>query len=139
VSHLSQRYNFARPSLPAVLLQFDGVVAAVAAENNELDFLYRRQLQTVAQEGDLLIAFMPTGREQAVRNVMQTANSENLDIIVFSGQNDEQTQSLLDEQDLEISVPSDNEMRLVEVHLFCLNLLCELIDVALFSTPSLNN
>lgn len=135
VSHLSYRYNFARPSFPATLLHFDSVIASTIAQQNELDKLYKNQIQALAQEGDLFIVFMPTGNEQAVRNALQTANDEDLDVIVFSGQNDEQIQALLDEQDLEIAVPSDNEMRIIESHLFCLNLLCEMIDVSLFSSP----
>lgn len=133
VSHLLHKYDLARPSFAAVLLQFDGVLASVMALENETTQLYRKQLQAVAKEGDLFITFSPVGNEEAVLNAMHTAKNEGLNIIVFTGSRNDHTQGLLDEQDLEISTPSGSEVRIIEGHLFCINLLCELVDHLLFS------
>lgn len=132
-SHLLHKYDFARPSLSASLLQFDGILASVIAQDNELMQLYRKQLQAIRQEGDLLIAFSPLGNEEAVLNAIRFAKSEGMEIIALTSSHNDHTQGLLDDQDLEISIPSSQESRIIEGHLFCINLLCELVDQRLFS------
>lgn len=133
VSHLLHKYELARPSFAAVLLQFDGVLASVAAHHNELAQLYRKQLQAVAKEGDLFVSFSPIGNEEAVLNAIHFAKNEGLDIIAFTSILNDHTNGLLEDQDIEIAMPSTNEARIVEGHLFCVNLLCELVDHLLFS------
>lgn len=133
VSHLINRYELARPNFAALLLQFDGVVASVAAQNNELPQLYRKQLQAVAKEGDLFVSFSPLGDEEAVLNAIHFAKNAGLGIIAFTSNGNDHTHGLLEEPDLEIVIPSTNEARIIEGHLFCVNLLCELVDHLLFS------
>ena len=52
---------------------------------------------------------------------------------MFTSNLNEHTQGLLDEEDIEIAIPSMNEARVIEGHLFCVNLICELVDHLLFS------
>ncbi|AKO45234.1 D-sedoheptulose-7-phosphate isomerase [[Haemophilus] ducreyi] len=134
VSHLLHKYELARPSFAALLLQFDSVLAGVVAQDNELTHIYRKQLQAVAKEGDLFIVFSPNGNEEAVLNAINAAKNEGLNILAFTSSRNDHIQGLLDhEQDLEISMPSSNELRVIEGHLFCVNVLCELVDHLLFS------
>lgn len=133
VSNLLHRYDITRPSLSAHLLQFDGMVASYLEYDQNISQLYRKQLQAVAKEGDLLIAFSPLGNEEIIVNAINSANNENLAIIAFTGSRNDHTQGLLDEPDLEIKVPSINEMRVIESHQFCVNLLCELVDHLIFN------
>lgn len=132
-SHLSQRYDMARPSFASLLLQSGGILGAFVAQEGELNQLYKKQLQAVANEGDILIAFSPLGNEEAVINAIHAALNENLEIIAFTGSANDHTQGLLGETHLEIAIPSSNEMRIIEGHQFSLNLLCELVDHLLFS------
>lgn len=131
-SHLLHRYELSRPSFASVLLHYDSVLAGSIESEEERQQIYAKQLSAQLAEKDVLVVFLPTGDEQAVRNTLQIANSENLDIIAFTGQNIEKTEGLLDESDVIIRVPSDNEIRVIETHQFCLNLLCELVDHLLF-------
>lgn len=133
VSHLLHRYELSRPSLAAHLLNIDGVLASCLDQEQELAQLYRKQLQAVAKEGDLLVVFSPFGTEQVTVNAIHAANNENLTVLAFTGSRNEYTQSLLDETDLEIKIPSINEQRIIECHQFCVNLLCELVDHLLFN------
>lgn len=133
VSNLLHRYDIARPSLAAQLLHFDGMVASYMQQDDELGDLYKKQLQVIAKAGDILIAFSPTGNETPVLNAIQAANNEELTIIAFTSSRNDHTQGLLAEDDCEISMPSINEMRIIEGHQFCINLLCELVDNLLFN------
>ena len=135
VSNLQHRYDIARPSLAAHLLHFDGMLASYLHQDNQLFQLYRHQLQIVAKEGDIFVDISKDGKEEAVLSDIQCANNENLTIFAFTSSRNDHTQGLLDETDLEISMPSINEMRIIEGHQFCVNLLCELVDSLLFSPP----
>ncbi|MCK3655450.1 SIS domain-containing protein [Pasteurellaceae bacterium Macca] len=132
VSHLLHRYDLLRPSLAAHLLAYDAVLAGQLVRDGELAQMYKKQLQVIAKEGDLFIAFSPIGNEEAVLNAIHTANNENLEIFAFTSSRNDHTKGLLDETDLEIEMPSINEMRIIEGHHFCVNLLCELVDTLLF-------
>lgn len=136
VSNLLHRYDLARPSLAAHLLHFDGMLASYLEQEIQLTDIYKKQLTVLAKEGDLLITFAPLGDENAIHNAIHTANNENLAIIAFTSNRNAHTQGLLVEGDIEISVPSINEMRIIESHQFCVNLLCELIDNLLFTPNS---
>ena len=133
VSYLLHRYQLARPSFAAQLLHFDGVLAGVMVEENELAHLYSKQLQAIGKEGDLFITFSPSGNEQAVLNASHAAKNIGMNILAFSSSRNDHTKGLLDDHDLEIIIPSHNEARILESHQFCVNLLGELIDSLLFS------
>ena len=51
---------------------------------------------------------------------------------VLTGSNNDAIQGLLAEQDLEISIPTHKESRILENHLFVINAICEIIDHTLF-------
>lgn len=136
VSNLLHRYDLARPALAAHLLSFDGMLASYLDQEQFIAEIYKKQLQVIAQQGDILIIFSPLGNEQAVFNAIQIANAENLTIIAFSSSLNDHLQGLLTENDLNIAIPSINEMRVIEGHQFCVNLLCELIDNLLFIPAS---
>ncbi|WP_373778079.1 SIS domain-containing protein [Glaesserella sp.] len=136
VSNLLHRYDLARPSLSAHLLQFDGMLVGCLNQDNELSQIYKKQLQVIAKQGDLFIAFSPIGNEEAVLSAIHCANNENLEIFAFTSSLNDHTKGLLEENDLEIEMPSINEMRIIEGHQFCVNLLCELVDNLLFNPAS---
>ncbi|MGX2957538.1 D-sedoheptulose-7-phosphate isomerase [Ursidibacter arcticus] len=136
VSHLLHRYDLQRPSLAAHLLHCDGVLTGHLAQDAELEQLYRKQLQVIAKQGDIFIAFSPLGNEIPILNAIHCANNENLAILAFTSNRNDHTRGLLSDDDLEISMPSNNEMRVIEGHHFCVNLLCELVDNLLFNPTS---
>lgn len=136
VSNLLHRYDLVRPSLSAHLLQFDGMLVGCLNQDQDLNEIFRKQLQVIAKEGDLFIAFSPLGNEQVVLNAIHCANNENLEIFAFTSSLNDHTKGLLDNTDLDIEMPSINEMRIIEGHQFCVNLICELVDNLLFPTTS---
>ncbi len=136
VSNLLHRYELVRPSLSAHLLQFDGMLVGCLNQDQDLSQIYRKQLQVIAKEGDLFIAFSPIGNEETVLNAIHCANNENLDILAFTSSRNDHSKGLLGETDLEIEMPSINEMRIIEGHQFCVNMICELVDSLLFPTSS---
>lgn len=136
VSNLLHRYELVRPSLSAYLLQCDGMLVGCLNQDQDLSQIYRKQLQVIAKEGDLFVAFSPIGNEEPVLNAIHCANNENLEIFAFTSSRNDHTKGLLDDTDLEIELPSINEMRIIEGHQFCVNMICELVDSLLFPASS---
>lgn len=136
VSNLLHRYELVRPSLSAYLLQCDGMLVGCLNQDQDLSQIYRKQLQVIAKEGDLFVTFSPIGNEEPVLNAIHCANNENLEIFAFTSSRNDHTKGLLDDTDLEIELPSINEMRIIEGHQFCVNMICELVDSLLFPASS---
>lgn len=128
-TNLLHRYEIARPSLAAHLLQNDGLYAACLAQDKMLALLYQKQLRAIAQSGDILVLFTATKGEQNIIEALQYAETNKLNVIAFTGQN---SQLIPHQASIEIQIPNNNEIHTVEEHHFCLNLLSELIDSLLF-------
>lgn len=133
VSNLLQRYSLERPSLAAHLLSFEGMFASYLEQEDNISEIYKKQLSVIAQEGDLLVVFTPLGNEKTIHNTI-SANEKNLSVIAFTSNGNIYTQGLLSKNDIEIAIPAMQEMRIIEGHQFCVNLLCDLIDSLLFNT-----
>lgn len=132
-ANLLNRYALERPSFPSVLLQLEGAVGSAIIADNHLPSLYQRQFDAVAQSGDLLFILSPFGNEEAVLNLINSAVAKEINMIALTSSINEHVRSLLSDSDLEIAVPSKQESRILENHLFVINAICELIDHALFA------
>ncbi|WP_075321625.1 D-sedoheptulose-7-phosphate isomerase [Histophilus somni] len=133
VANLLNRYELERPSFPSVLLSLDSAVGSAIISENCHTMLYQRQFNAIAQQGDLLIIFSPFGNEETMLNILQCALNKDVQIIALTGENNGHIQGFLTANDLEISVPTGKESRILENHLLIINTLCELIDYSLFS------
>lgn len=132
-SNLLHQYELSRPSFPAVLLSLEPVLAsALYIEKNQQN-LFSRQLEAIAQKGDLIIVFTPCGDEKNIFNLMHYASSKELTIIALTGKNNDHVKGFLSEMDLEIPATGRKESRILEEHLFIANSLCELVDFSLFA------
>ena len=65
-------------------------------------------------------------------NTIANAVGKEIGVIALTGSNNDAIQGLLAEEDLEISIPTNKETRILENHLFVINAICELIDQTLF-------
>lgn len=132
VSNLLNRYDIERPSFPSALLSLESAVGSSLVFDHSAENLYQHQFNAIAKPGDLLIAFAPLGVEKAVLNTIANAVSKEISVIALTGSNNDAIQGLLAAQDLEISIPTNKESRILENHLFVINAVCELIDHTLF-------
>ncbi|MBE2893853.1 D-sedoheptulose-7-phosphate isomerase [Spirabiliibacterium falconis] len=133
VANLLHRYHLERPSLPAVLLGLDGAVgSAIFADHNPAQ-LFTRQLESLAQTGDMLVILAPFSIDESILNLIHTANSREIPIIALTGRQNDHLHGALGEYDLDLAIPAQKEARILENHLLVINILCELIEHQLFS------
>ncbi|MGB3726275.1 MAG: SIS domain-containing protein [Glaciecola sp.] len=131
-SHLLNRYERNRPSLPALSLTTDNVTITAIANDFSYHDVFSKQVKALGQSGDILLVICAAGNAKNVINAMQAALTRDMTIIALTGKDGGEMAGLIGENDVEIRVPSSRTARIQEVHLLVTNNLCECIDNALF-------
>lgn len=121
------RYSFNREPFPAIALASDpGVVTCIA---NDFGYpeVFSRQLEALAQAGDVAVAFTTSGKSENVLRGLRTAQRRGARSIALTGVAGLANGSA----DIQIAVPSEATAHIQEVHLIILHIWCAAIDQAL--------
>lgn len=126
------RFERERPGLPAVALTTD--TSALTAISNDYEYaeVFAKQVNALGQAGDVLLAISTSGNSANVVRAIEAAHEKGLTIVALTGRDGGNITSLLQENDVEIRVPSDSTARIQEVHLLTIHCLCHQIDEVLF-------
>lgn len=126
------RFKKDRPGLPAIALNTD--IAVVTSIANDYDYteVFSRQLKSLAQEGDIVIAISTSGNSSNVIKAMDVAKEKRLRTIAFTGAKGERFAS---KADYALIVPSENTPRIQETHITLGHVLCQMVEEILFETP----
>ena len=122
------RFERERPGLPAVALDRDSATLTSIADKYDYDEAYDRQVQALAQNGDLLLAISCSGQSESINAAVDAAHGREMKILALSGGDGGRLSSLLGSGDTEIRAPSHNEARIEELHLLIIHCLCDLVD-----------
>ncbi len=121
------RYSFNRQPFPALALASDpGVVTCIS---NDFGYpeVFSRQLEALAQAGDVAVAFTTSGKSENVLRGLRTAHDRGATTIALTG-----VAGLADgTADIQIAVPSKATSHIQEIHLIVLHIWCAAIDQAL--------
>ena len=114
----------------AIQSSTNGVMTAVA---NDYGFkaIFERQVRSLGQPGDILLAISTSGNSPNVIEAIQAAHDNDLRIVALTGKGGGQIGEMLRDSDIHICVPSDRTARIQEVHLLTLHCLCDGIDCLL--------
>lgn len=104
-----------RKPYPVIALAQD--TSTITACGNDLGFnnLFKRNLEALANENDLLIVFSTSGNSKNILKVINFAKSRKIKILSFLGNNGGRCKGL---SDLELIVPNKNTARIQECHIF---------------------
>ncbi|ABM03011.1 DnaA-interacting protein DiaA [Psychromonas ingrahamii 37] len=131
-SHLLNKYEKERPSLPAIAITADSALLSAIATDSHFNEIYAKQIAALSQDGDLLLVISHGGNSRNLIKAVETALSKNLQIIILNGVDGGELAGLLGSDDIEIRAPSDKGSRIEEIHLLVINCLSDLIDQELF-------
>jgi DnaA initiator-associating protein len=131
-SELLNRYERDRPSLPAMALTTDTSTLTSIANDYSYDEVFSKQVRALGQQGDILLAISTSGNSRNVIKAMEAALARDMTIIALTGKDGGEMAGFLNENDVEIRVPSNRTARIQEVHLLVIHNLCEMIDDTLF-------
>ncbi|MCP4431800.1 MAG: phosphoheptose isomerase [Gammaproteobacteria bacterium] len=134
-AELLNRYERDRPGLPAMALTTDSSTLTAIANDYDYNQIFAKQVTALGQPGDLLLAISTSGQSPSVNEAVIAANEKEMSVIALTGRDGGTIVQLLDENSIEIRVPSNVTARIQEVHLLVLHILCELVDLQLLGPP----
>jgi len=124
-AELTGRYKIERKGLPAIALTTDTSALTAIGNDYGYEYVFARQVEALAQQGDLLIAISTSGNSQNVLYALQKAKEMGCRTVGLSGKGGGKMSDLCD---INIVVPSDDTARIQEMHIMIGHILCQLID-----------
>lgn len=125
------RFKRERPGLPAIALNTDTAVITSIANDYDFSEIFARQVKSLAEEGDVIIAISTSGNSSNVLKAMDAAKRKKLKTIAFTGAKGEKFAA---KADYAFIVPSDNTPRIQETHITLGHVLCQMVEEILFET-----
>ena len=124
-AELIGRFVGERRSLPAVALTTDTSALTAIGNDYGYDQVFSRQVEGLAEEGDVLIAISTSGNSENILKAVQAAKELGTCVIGLSGKSGGELHNVVD---LSLVVPSDVTARIQEMHIVVGHLLCALIE-----------
>ncbi|GAA4178059.1 D-sedoheptulose-7-phosphate isomerase [Gryllotalpicola koreensis] len=118
-------YRHDRRPLPAVTLTTDATVSTCIANDYEFDSVFSRQVEALAHEGDIVVAFTTSGRSLNVIRALEAAKANGATTVLFAGGDGGPALALADHA---LIVPSRETPRIQEVHTLLLHIISKLVD-----------
>ena len=123
------RFERNRPPLSALALTVNSSDLTSIGNDFGYDQVFARQLEAHAKPGDIVVAISTSGNSPNVLAALQTAKRLSLKTVGLSGKTGGQVKTLVD---LCICVPSTTVARIQEAHITTIQIICGLIESALF-------
>lgn len=128
-AELVGRYGFDRPSIPSLALTTDTSNLTAIGNDYGYDKVFSRQLEGMAQEGDLFIGISTSGNSQNIVNAFESAKTRGVTTVALVGRDGGKMASMAD---YTIVVPSNATPRIQESHILIGHILCDIIEKELF-------
>ncbi len=128
-AELVGRYGFDRPSIPSLALTTDTSNLTAIGNDYGYDKVFSRQLEGMAQEGDLFIGISTSGNSQNIINAFESAKERGVATVALVGRDGGKMASMAD---YAIIIPSNATPRIQESHILIGHILCDIIEKELF-------
>ncbi|MBN2201488.1 D-sedoheptulose 7-phosphate isomerase [bacterium] len=127
------RFRLNRSGLAAVALTTDTSILTAMANDYGFDDVFRRQVEALGREGDLLVALSTSGRSPGIVKAAEQARQAGLRVIAMTGEDPGPLGAV---SNLAIRVPSRDTARIQESHIAAGHLICDLVERAFFETSA---
>jgi D-sedoheptulose 7-phosphate isomerase len=129
------RFQMERPPLPAVALTVDTSVLTSISNDYQFEDVFQKQLEGLAQAGDVALGISTSGRSPNVVKALRWAREHGVQTIGWAGM----AQGDMDLYcDLLLHVPSKNTARIQEGHIMVGHIVCALVDEMLYGESEKN-
>lgn len=126
------RFERERPALAAIALTVDTSALTAISNDYHYDEVFARQIDALAKPHDILLAISTSGFSPNVVRAIEQAHEHQMTVVALTGRDGGKIAKILNEDDIEIRVPSESTARIQEVHLLTIHCLCDQIDEMLF-------
>ena len=124
------RFKLERTPLPAIALTTDTSNLTAISNDYGFDQVFERQLNAIANDGDLLIAYSTSGNSKNILNAIKYCNRNNIEVIGMTGNADSQMKSICK---LNIQVPSSLTASIQEAHAIVGHIFCDALEQYFFA------
>ena len=119
------RYMRTRRAYPAVALTTDTSLLTAAGNDLGFDQIFARQVEALAEPGDLLVIHSTSGNSPNVLEAARAARAKGVAVLAFSARDGGGLRELSDHS---VVVPTDRTDRAQEIHLCIEHLICEIVE-----------
>jgi D-sedoheptulose 7-phosphate isomerase len=124
-AELSGRFVKERKALPGIALTVDTSALTAIANDYGYNHVFSRQVEALAQPGDLFIGISTSGNSQGILNAFDAAKKAGCKTLGLSGRDGGKMNGICD---LNIVVPSQVTARIQEMHILIGHILCKAVD-----------
>jgi D-sedoheptulose 7-phosphate isomerase len=124
-AELLVRLHADRPSLPALALTTNTSVLTATGNDYGFEQLYSRQIESLVERGDILVAISTSGNSPNVVRGVEAGALRGAFRVALTG---ETGGALADKVDLLLNVPSRDAQRIQESHITIGHIACSLIE-----------
>jgi len=126
-AELTGRYKSERRGLPGIALTTDTSALTAIANDYGYERIFDRQVEALANKGDLLIAISTSGNSLNILSALKTARELGCQTIGLSGRDGGLMNNACN---LNIVIPSEDTPRIQEMHILVGHTICQAIDDA---------
>ncbi len=124
-AELTGRYKTERRGLPGIALTTDTSALTAIGNDYGYDRVFDRQVEALANDGDVLIGISTSGNSTNVINAFKVGQELGCKILGFSGRDGG---AMNEYCDVNLVVPSNDTPRIQEMHILFGHTICQIID-----------
>jgi D-sedoheptulose 7-phosphate isomerase len=124
-AELTGRYKTERKGLAGIALTTDTSALTAIGNDYGYDRVFDRQVEALANKGDLVIGISTSGNSKNIINALKVAKNMSCSTIGFSGNDGGDMNNICD---VNLVVPSNNTPRIQEMHILFGHTICQIID-----------
>lgn len=109
----------------SICLNVDTAFISAWSNDDSFDNVFLRQLEALADSGDILVALSTSGNSQNIINATKFCKQNDIKIISFTGFDGG---LLKNNSDLNINIPVNCTQRVQEMHIFIGHIICDIIE-----------
>ncbi|MBF0330030.1 MAG: D-sedoheptulose 7-phosphate isomerase [Nitrospirae bacterium] len=126
------RFKKDRPGLPAIALNTDTAVLTSISNDYDYSEIFARQVKTLGQAGDLVLAISTSGGSKNILKAVDAAKKKGIKTIAFTGQKGDKFAAKCD---YAFVVASEDTPRIQETHITLAHIICQMVEEILFEAP----
>ncbi len=129
VAEFVSRLTVDRPALRAVALTTDTSILTAIGNDYSYDNVFERQVEALANAGDVLLAISTSGNSKNCVKALQLAKTMGVTTIAYTGNDGGAMKA---HADFNVVIPSDTTMNIQESHLALEHIFCMLVERFIF-------
>jgi len=123
------RFKMERRGLPAIALTTDTSILTAVGNDYGFDMVFRRQVEALAAEGDVVVGISTSGSSANVRTALLLAGEMGCRTVGLLGKDGGNIKECVE---IAITVPGHDTPRIQEGHITIIHIICDLVEQRLF-------